>query len=438
LERLSLNKKKTITLQYGNSRAEISIPDYADVLSANEPDCLTAPAKVIQKSMDEPIGTEPLEKLAQRCKTAAVVVSDNTRPVPYRGDNGILPPIINVLRNAGIINIKIIIATGTHRPMAEAEIRQMLGDCAFQDGIKIINHVCTDESMLRCIGRTNRTLEVMVNRHYLDAELKIVTGLVEPHFMAGFSGGRKAICPGICGQKVTYGFHSAEILNEKNSTTLILEGNPCHEESLQIAKMAGVDFAVNVTINANGKITGIFCGELEKSHLTAVNFLKHYATFKINKLYDVVIAQSGHVGVNHYQCAKVALEATRAVKRDGRLIILADITDPDPVGGENYKKVLGMMKRLGSKNFLDHILSKDWTFVPEQWQVQMWAKVFERLKTPENLYLCTPQQEKLKANLFLESNVSISRVQNIIDKVIQPDHSVLVMPNGPYSIPALE
>jgi lactate racemase len=202
--------------------------------------------------------------------------------------------------------------------------------------------------------------------------------------------------------------------------------------------MAGVDFAVNVTINADGKITGIFCGELEKSHLAAVNFLKLYATGKINKLYDVVITQSGHVGVNHYQCAKAALEATRAIKRDGRLIILADLTDPDPIGGENYKKVLGVMKRLGVNGFLEHILSKDWIFIPEQWQVQMWAKVFERLKTPENLYLCTPQQEKLNANLFLESNVSIWHMQNVIDEIIKPDDSVLVMPNGPYSIPVLE
>lgn len=433
-----MNKKKTITLQYGNRQANISIPVSADVLSAKEPIGIIAPANTIRKSLNLPLETEPLIKLAKGRRTAAIVVSDNTRPVPYRGINGILPPIINILKQADVTDIKIIIAAGTHRPMTETEIRQMLGDCAFQKGIEVVNHVCTDESMLRCIGSTSRTAEVMVNRHYLDADLKIVTSLVEPHFMAGFSGGRKAICPGICGQKVTYGFHSAEILNEKKSTTLILEGNPCHEESLRIAKMAGVDFSVNVTINADRKITGIFSGELERSHLAAVTFLRNYATVKISGLYDVVITQAGDVGVNHYQCAKAALEAARAVKRDGCLIILADLTDPDPVGGANYKKVLCVLKQLGAKGFLEHILSRDWAFVPEQWQVQMWAKVFAALQKPENLYLCTAQMEKSDRDLFIESNISISRLQNIIDEVVRPDDSILVLPNGPYSIPVLE
>ena len=432
-----MSKNKTVLLPYGNGQMEINVPDNTDVFSAEQPDYLIDTSDTIRNSLAEPIGSKSLSELAKTCRTAAIVVSDNTRGVPYRGTDGILPPIIDILKMAGVADIKIIIATGTHRPMTDEEIRQMLGDSVSQDGVTVINHVCTDKSMLRRIGSTHRTPEVTVNRHYLDAELKIVTGLVEPHFVAGFSGGRKAICPGICGQAVTYGFHSAEILNDKNSTSLILEGNPCHEESLEIAKMAGVDFAVNVTINADKKIMGIFSGALEESHRAAVNFLKPYATVKINKLYDVVITQAGVVGVNHYQCAKAAFEAAKAVKQKGRLIILANLTDPDPVGGDDYKRVLGVLKRLSYKKFLEHILSQNWTFVPEQWQVQTWAKVFEYLKKSDNLYLCTDRLENSDQELLLESNVSVRMMQKTIDDVIQPQDSILVLPDGPYAIPVI-
>lgn len=445
---------KKILLPYGSTEIEIKVPDSSEVLSAVKARPLTELAGEILHSLKEPIGTPPLHQLAKGRKTAAIVVSDNTRPVPYKGPNGILSPIIETLKQGGVGNIKIIVACGTHRPMEKSELHNILGGSAFQPGIEVINHIATDETMLRSIGSTERTPEVTVNRHYLDAELKIATGLVEPHFMAGFSGGRKAICPGICGQSVTYGFHSASILNEKGATSLVLEGNPCHEEAMRIARMAGVDFIVNVTLNSDQQLTGVFSGELEKAYLPAVEHLRTFATIELDNLYDVVITQAGAVGVNHYQCAKAAFEASRAAKPAGRIILLGNLTDPDPVGSGNYKQMLRLIVRLGPEAFIQTILADDWSFVPDQWQVQMWAKVFKKLGNPGHLYTCAPQLEECPEGLIpgvnaacgikrlpdqCDADFARQMMQQTIDEVVKnlPDGKILVLPDGPYAVPIL-
>jgi hypothetical protein len=306
--------------------------------------------------------------------------------------------------------------------------------------------------MLRFIGRTERTDYVTVNRYYLDAELKIATGLVEPHFMAGFSGGRKAICPGICGQSVTYSLHSASILNEEGTKSLALEGNPCNEEALRIAKMAGVDFIVNVTIDNHKQITGIFSGDLEKAHLAAVKHLRSFVSAELNKLYDIVVTQAGDVGINHYQCAKAAFEAVRAVKDGGSIIVLAKLTDLDPLGSQNYKEMLRLLIRLGPSAFCQKLLSKDWGFVHDQWQTQMWAKIFTKLGNFKKMYLCAPRLTDLPEGVIPESNAAgeikpaadkdeityaSEMVQHTIEKLCaaNPKAEILVLPEGPYLVP---
>lgn len=443
---------KTIPLQFGSGHIEVDVPGDSDVLAAGAVEMLSEPAAAVYDLLRNPTGTASLPELAHGCDNAVVVVSDSTRPVPYGGPKGILPPIIETLKANSVNDIKILIGCGTHRPMAEAELRDMLGNSAFQDGIEVTNHVSTDETMLRSIGKTDRTADVKVNSHYLDAQLKIATGLVEPHFMAGFSGGRKAICPGVCGRSVTYGLHSASILNEELSTNLVLDGNPCHEEALRIARMAGVDFIVNVTIDNNSRITGVFAGELEQAHLAAVEHLRCYATIPITKQYDVVIIPAGNVGVNHYQCVKAVFEASRVAKPTGKVVLVGDLTDPDPVGNPNYKDMLRLAIRLGPEGYLERILAPDWTFVPDQWEVQMWAKAYRRLAGPKEIYICAPQLEDCPDDLLPETNVSGQNrrlagesnadfarriLQETIDQLTKgpPGKETLVLPDGPYAVP---
>lgn len=446
---------RSTTLPFGDACVQLRLPESAEVLWAQPVPFLLDPAEEIRRSVNKPLGTPPLAELSRGRRSAAVVVSDNTRPVPYRGPQGILLPILDALEGAGVGEIKVIVACGTHRPMEEKELREMLGAGVFRAGVRVINNEATDASQFRSLGRTDRVPNVTVNRHYLDADLKIITGLVEPHFMAGFSGGRKAICPGICGQEVTYGLHSASILNHENATSLLVEGNPCHEEALRIAKMAGVDFSVNVTIDRDRRLTGVFAGGLDAAHVAAMEFLESYASIPLRRLYDVVILPAGDVGVNHYQCGKAAVEAAHAAKRGGHVVIVADLTDPDPVGGTNYREMLRLYVRLGPEEFCRTVARDDWTFVPEQWQVQMWAKAATRVGGTGRFLLCMPRLEDCPPDLIPEQNVAAQSrrrpgetdvdhaqrlVQETADSLIAQgsDAEVLVLPDGPYAVPVFE
>jgi len=441
---------KKVQLPHGRSEILLDVPDGVAVLRANKAEAIGDPVGQMCECLSKPIGTRSLAKLAKGCEDAGIVVSDNTRPIPYSEPDGILAPIIETLQKSGVGKIKIIVACGTHLPMEEAELREMLGRSAFQAGVDVINHVATDESMLRSIGNTKWTPNVTVNRYYLDAELKIVTGLVEPHFMAGVSGGRKAICPGICGQSVVYGFHGAKILNEEKTANMVLECNPCHEEALRVARMAGVDFNVSVTIDSQKRINGIFCGELEESHLAAAKHLQSFSTIVLDRSYEIAITQGGIVGMNHYQCAKAALEGANAVKLGGKVVLVSDLMDRDPIGGVYYKDMLRLCVRVGYKEFCRRILADDWRFVPEQWEVQMWTRVYKQLGTAKNVYFCAPQLENYGADLIPEVNVAgdIKRnagesnhdyagrmLQQTVDEIMQRvvPEDVLILPDGPYA-----
>ena len=386
---------------FGNDYAELILPDTTNVLHMLSPEVVKAPSKYILSSLENPIGTPPLSSLARLkiqkkpTATACIIVSDNTRPVPYKGEEGILLPIIRTLLEAGFKTEKIlvIVATGTHRAMRQDELEDMIDPAVFNFGIRVINHDCENSSMLSFRGVTSRGTQIYINKYYVEADLKIATGLVESHFMAGASGGRKAVCPGLIGKASTFVFHGPAFMDHPNSRDLIIEGNPVHEESLEVAKTVGVDFLVNVTLNHAFHITGVFSGDLEKAHFAAVEKIKESVNIKIDKEADVVITHGGFVGINHYQCAKSAVAALGALKENGYLIIIANLKDRENIiGSINYRTTLALLKLQGYKNFLKVIMSSDWSFIPEQWQVQMWAKVFKKIPM-EHLLFFAPQLE---------------------------------------------
>ena len=382
---------------------DLELPGHTHVVRMDEPGSVSDPAKAIRDALEHPIASGSLseiarEKLIRRragdggSPTAVVVVSDNTRPVPYRGEEGILLPIVETLVEAGYRtkNILVLIATGTHRAMADDEIGRMIDDRVLRMGIAVVNHDCRDESMLTYLGNTKRGTEIHVDSRYVDADLKIATGLVESHFMAGASGGRKAICPGLIGEKSTYVFHGAALMADKNSRDLNLEGNPVHSEAVEVASIAGIDFLVNVTLDHDFHITGIFTGDFIKAHEAAVAHIARSVKVA-SPAADIVVTHGGFVGINHYQTAKCAVASLGILKKNGYLVIIADTTDRgNAVGSVNYRTTLALLKLIGAKAFLKAIISPDWTFIPEQWQAQQWAKVFERIPQ-DHLIFYAPQ-----------------------------------------------
>jgi hypothetical protein len=171
---------------------------------------------------------------------------------------------------------------------------------------------------------------------------------------------------------------------------LNLDGNPCHEEALEVARMAGADFIVNVTLDALFRPTGVFAGELEQAHRAAYEHLRGYAAVSFREPFDAVVTHAGFVGINHYQSVKAVLAALPAVRRGGRLLVLAANTDEDPIGSQRYRSLLHLLALVGAEAFRRLLFSPDWTFIPEQWEVQAWGQALEQLG-PEGLVYYSPQ-----------------------------------------------
>ncbi len=445
----------------------ITLPDHTHVIRMSEPAPLVPIEEKIRESLEHPIESDSLKTIALRKReerkakdggdaNAVIIVSDKTRPVPYKGEEGILIPIIEVLNDAGYSSddILILIATGTHLPMAEGEIWKMLDTRIRDMGINVVNHDCTDDAGLTFLGKTKKGTDMYLNSLYVNADLKIATGLVESHFMAGASGGRKAICPGIIGEESTFVFHGVPFMADPNSRDLNLKDNLVHEEALEVAGTVGIDFLVNVTLNGKFHITGIFSGNYISAHLKAVDSIIEHVRVPA-PMSDVVVTHGGFVGINHYQVAKCAVASLGVLKENGYLIIIADTNDPThPIGGVNYQTTIALLTRIGAKNFTRLIASEDWTFIPEQWQVQMWCKVFERIPM-DHLYFYSPSMDRLWSPLLpgQDGNVYIDEktpqgesfaafVENALKAIRKragkdtDDMSITWIEDGPYVVPA--
>jgi nickel-dependent lactate racemase len=441
--------------------ASLWLPERTTVIHMPETERIEQPEKAIEGSLLHPIGSESLSLVAKRKATgkvrprAVVVVSDNTRPVPYKGEEGILLPIVRTLVASGYLasDILILIANGTHRAMRKEEILAMIDERVLAMGCPVANHDFRDEKNLVCLGTTGRRTVVDIDKRYMKADLKIATGLVESHFMAGASGGRKAICPGLVGERTTHVFHGPALMGDPLSRDLVISGNPVHEESLAVAKMAGVDFLVNVTLDHAFHITGVFSGDLEEAHLAAVEKVRQSVSVSLPHGFDVVVTHGGYVGVNHYQCAKCAVASLGILNKGGWLVVIADTRDKgNPVGGINYRTAVSLLKLQGWEGFMKTISSPDWTFLPEQWQVQEWAKVFRRIPM-NHLILYSPSLSDeeweglpgINGRMFLKGDEKEHAYRSVVEGALRhigesageqvKDLSVAYVADGPYVVP---
>lgn len=452
---------KEAVLDLGRSSFPLHVPDNTEFLSMGKVLPLSHPEEKIRYVLQNPSGSLPLQTLIrQKLESkpqarAVVVISDNTRPVPYTGDSGILYPVVDEMVKAGLhpSQIRLLVATGTHRPMSGGELRKILDPRIFALGLQIIHHDCRKKKDMISVGKTELGGKIFLNRLYMESDIKILTGLVESHFMAGASGGRKSICPGLMEESTTHLLHSGPVLASPNARDLILEGNPVHEEALRVAKMAGCDMNVNVTLDSGYKLTGVFAGDMEKSHLEAFEKLRSYAAIPIKKTYDIAISHTGYVGVNHYQAAKGALQCIPLIEKSGICLLATQHTDPDPVGGSNYKKMMRLLSEKGAKNFMEMIVKPSWTFTPEQWQAQMWTRLFLKIP-PKNLIYCTLDIPEASFSWLPETDArsitpkarslqelmagSLRWALNNLEIQIGREPRVAFLIDGPYGIPVAE
>lgn len=455
---------KEIPVEYGAETLKIRVPPDCAVIGMKEIPVISDPRAAFTAALADPIACPPLAEIIRgKGKpaaelTAAVTVSDITRPVPYRGEKGLLRPLLNCLETAGIPrqNIRIVIGNGMHRPSTADERVEMFGPDIVRD-YPMIDHDCEDEGSLTFIGQSETGGNVFVNSAFYKADLRIATGLVESHYMAGLSGGRKAICPGLVDKRTIEKFHSPAFLESPLTQNLILAGNPCHEESLAIARKVGVDFIVNATLDRDLHLTGVFAGDLEAAHDTAGALVREYVSVPVEREYDIILTHGGYVGRNHYQAVKAAHNALPAIRRGGVLIVATDNRDAEPIGGPEYKSLLHLLKIQGGEHYLRMLEAPGWNFTKDQWEPEMWAKVFRKVEEKDFIY-CThtiprpdyciipgasgldflreePERPAAAAVREMVENALCAAVAGFRNRGIEP--AVAFIREGPYAIPYL-
>ena len=388
---------KQIKVDFGDDFLDIKVPDDCVTLSMPSMPCLVDSGASIANALNQPIGSATISQIIHTKDkpvddlTVCITVSDITRPAPYKGENGLLLPLLGLIEAAGVKreNIVLVIGNGMHRPSTLEERIYMYGP-EVVNNYRIVDHDCEDDAAMVRAARTKRGTDVYLNKIFYESDVKIITGLVESHFMAGVSGGRKAVCPALVNTKTIEFFHSVEVLEDPKATNLILDGNPCHEEALEVAQTVGIDFLVNVTLDKRLCMTGVFAGGLEEAHMAAFEAMKKSVMIPIEQPYDIVITHAGYVGRNHYQAVKAAVNAMPAVRDDGLIVMLADNVDMEPIGSQEYKTFLHMFKILGPDGYNNILQHPDWKFTKDQWEPEMWGKPYRKVGM-DGLIYCSPQ-----------------------------------------------
>ena len=420
-----------IHLDYGKDGLDMTLPDrnVIGILNLTPATPLDAPGEAVRSALAAPIGTRPLSEAARGRKSACLVVCDITRPVP---NAVVLPPILDVLAANGITpqQVTILIATGTHRPSTSDELRTILGDEVLTHGCQVVNHVCTDRATIRSLGTTANQVPVALNTHYLDADLRITCGLIEPHFMAGYSGGRKMVMPGIAALETIQAWHSPRFLEHPNATNGITHSNPVHEENTRIACMAPPDMIVDVVLDTERRITGVFAGEMVEAWETGVAFVERHVRASVDAPVDIVVTTSAGwpLDLTYYQTVKGMVGALPIVKAGGHVIIASACTEG--IGGPDFTRTL--LETDDLQVLMAAMQRPDWTPIPDQWQVEELAKA-----TRHNPVVCVSEgiPAATMARLFATPSPTVEQAVADALTVHGMDATIAVIPKGPYVIP---
>jgi len=328
-----------VHLAYGKRGLNVALPDGAEV-TIIEP-CfvpgLQDEIAALRNALRHPIDGAPLHDLVSPSDSVAVVFSDLTRPQPRERMLSVLLDELDVVPPE---QIRLINALGTHRPNTDAELRSMLGD-AIVDRYQIVQHDCDDPSTMVHLGETRFGHLVWINAHYMRAKVKILTGFIEPHLFAGFSGGPKAVLPGIAGAEIILDNHGEEMLSHPLATWGVTHGNPLWEEMLEVARLTQPDFLLNVTLNRDKQITGVFAGALEAAHEAGIRLARESAMVPVGAPFDVALTtNAGYpLDLNLYQSVKGISAAAQVVRQGGAILIASECRNGVPEHG-NYKSLL--------------------------------------------------------------------------------------------------
>ena len=418
-----------VQLAYGRGRLSVDFP--ADRTTVLEPAYLPGlpdEGAAIRKALQAPIGAPPLASLVKPDQTVAVSVCDITRPMPSRT---LLPVLLGELAHVPDERIVILIATGTHRPNDRGELVEMLGE-AIVDRYRLVNHSAFDDAGLTYLGDVEPHVPVWLNRHWVDADVRITTGFVEPHFFAGFSGGPKLVAPGLAGFKTTMRLHDAEMIASPHARWGVTEGNPIHDAIRRIAAHVGVQFSVDVAINRDRQITSVAAGEIFAVHAAMTERVKRSAMQAFDAPFDVVVTtNSGYpLDQNLYQTVKGLSAAAQVVKPGGAIVCAAECADGLPAHGD-YGAILGAR---GTPEALLEMICAPGHNRHDQWEVQVQAQIQQRAAVFLKSDGLSPDAVRAAHLTPIDDVGSTTRQQ--LDR-FGPAARLCVLPEGPQTIPYL-
>ncbi len=413
-------------LEYGRTGLEVDLPAERIVRTLKYKDAppLADPASSLAALLAQPIASPPLAEIVRGKKTACIAICDITRPVP---NELILRPVLRTLEEAGIErqNITILVATGLHRPNLGDELVEMVGR-EIATSYRIENHYGQELSQHSYLGQSPRGVPIWIDTRFVQADLKITTGLIEPHLMAGFSGGRKLICPGIAALETVKVWHGPQFLEHPKADCGILDGNPVHEENTWIARRTGCDFIVNVVIDSERRPLKWVAGDMEAAFLEGVQFVKGVVRDTVAEPVDIVVTScAGYpLDTTFYQSVKGMTGALPIVKQGGTIIIAASLSEG--IGSPQFEQLFREHDNL--ELFVERILGKDY-FVMDQWQLEELAKVRRKAKVKMVSDGIAPD---VLAGLFVEPAASVEAAVAVSLAEYGPNAQIAVIPKGPY------
>ena len=421
-----------VDLLYGQGRLPVRFDDWDVTVVAKPPmPVLADPGAAVRRALAEPVASAPLTELAKGKRSACILVCDITRPVP----NGLLlRPCIEALLAAGMAaaNITVLVATGLHRPNLGSELAEVIGDPWVLENVAVANHDARDHEAHVDLGVTPRGVPAKLDRRFAAADVRIATGLVEPHFMAGYSGGRKVVAPGIAHESTIRTFHNARFMADASAVQCRLEGNPLHEEQVRIVRMLGDVFAINTVIDDARCLSFVNFGEIVASHLQAVEYAEGYLTVPVPRRFaTVVTSAAGHpLDRTYYQTVKGMVTPMDILAPDANLIVASDCAEG--LGSRAYRAAQRRLLDEGPERFAASIAAKPMADVDE-WECQMQLKAQGAARV------------QLKSNLSAEDQAltGVDCVESVEDAVrasvaATGDNRVAVIPEGPYVVPRLE
>jgi nickel-dependent lactate racemase len=408
--------KKSITIDIPEDRLEGILVSKVNKYSTQESE-----EDIVKKAIINPIGVPRLKDLARDKKKIVVISSDHTRPVP---SHITMPIILDEIRKGNPeANITILVATGFHRASTKVELREKYGK-EIVNREKIVIHNSRDKDSMLKIGILPSGGDFILNKLAIEADLLVAEGFIEPHFFAGFSGGRKSILPGIASKETVLANHCSEFIAHPKARTGVLKGNPIHEDMLYAAKKANLNFILNVVINGDKKIINAFAGHWEEAHLKGCKFVSKLAGVK-PKLADIVITTNGGYPLdqNIYQSVK-GMTAAEATCKKGGVIIIAS-TCADGHGGDSFYNTFA--KANSVQNVIDEIMVRNRNkTIPDQWESQILARILLKCK----VIMVTNASKKMVENMHMKWAASIEGAIEMADEMLGNRGKITIISDG--------